>query len=491
MTTAHQVADSVCTVADLAFGPQLHRISGVHPTDATFGAPQLRDLAVRVGGSFSASANDGRPVVVAVLLPQGPQLAAALLAVMSCATALPINPKLSATEIEFTLVDANATIMLTQAGFHPVAETVGTRLGLRMLDLQSLDGQPRGEWVPNANDTALMLHTSGTTARPKLVPLTHRNLCASATAVAAAMQLGHDDCGLAVMPLFHIHGIVGSLLSSLAAGAHVRVAKFDAFAVQRQLHDFDCTWMSAVPTMYQAMLLRPPGDQLARLRAVRSSSSPLPTEVWRRLQDRLGCTVVNSYGMTEAAHQMASTGIPGDADLCGSVGLAAGPEIAVLSESGSISATGHGELVIRGASVTAGYLSPSGANDQSRIDGWFRTGDTGSISDRHVIHLLGRLKELINVGGEKVSPFEVDDALLSHPMVSEAVTFAMPSVLLGEEVQAVVTLTGDVDEAQLRRHARLRLAKFKTPVRIHIVDAIPTGPTGKVQRLHLPKQLGL
>jgi acyl-CoA synthetase (AMP-forming)/AMP-acid ligase II len=242
--------------------------------------------------------------------------------------------------------------------------------------------------------------------------------------------------------------------------------------------------------MYQAMLLRPAVALPGTLRLARSSSSPLSPRTWTLVQERLGCTVVNSYGMTEAAHQMASTPISGDSTFLGTVGRAAGPEIGVATAAG-VSTRGAGELVIRGAGVMAHYLSPAGANEDAFVDGWFRTGDTGTIDDRDVVRLLGRLKELINVGGEKVSPFEVDDVLLAHPAVAEAVAFAAPSELLGEVVHAAVVLRSDLDEATLRRYAREQLAKCKVPTRIHFVTEIPKGPTGKVQRIHLAAQLGL
>jgi acyl-CoA synthetase (AMP-forming)/AMP-acid ligase II len=293
------------------------------------------------------------------------------------------------------------------------------------------------------------------------------------------------------MPLFHIHGIVGTLLSSSFVGAQIHVTGFDGLTMQRTIAESGATWMSAVPTMYQTMLLRPPREQATRLRAARSSSAPLHGDLWALVEDRLGCPVVNSYGMTEASHQMSSTRIDSGPHAIGTVGWAAGPEIAVLGADGTIRAVGSGEIVVRGAGLTTGYASPAGANDHAFVGGWFRTGDTGSIDSELRIRLQGRIKELINVGGEKVSPFEVEDVLLAHRSVSEAVSFAMPSPLTGEEVHAVVTLSGDADENELRTFARTRLAKFKTPTRIHVVTEIPKGATGKVQRTFLASQLGL
>lgn len=429
---------------------------------------------------------------IAVLLPQGPRLAGALLGIMTSGVAVPLNPRLTADELLFTMRDAAVDALVTDHDVHGAHDAIAaaTQLGVPVLRLPDDPRAARHIRTPTDHDTALLLHTSGTTARPKLVPLSHRNLLASAAAVADAMSLDGDDHGLAVMPLFHIHGIVGSLLSSLWAGAALTVAPFDALRLQGQLVRGRHTWMSAVPTMYQALLLRPPVAGALLVRRVRSSSSTLPPSVWRAIEERFGCPVVNSYGMTEAAHQMCSTGIGTDADEFATVGRAAGPEVAVLTASG-VQQAGEGELLVRGPSITEGYVSPPGANDSAFVQGWFRTGDTGALHRDGRVVLQGRLKELINVGGEKVSPFEVDDVLLAHPAVGEAVAFAAPSPLLGEVVHAVVTLRTTADEADLQRFAREHLAKFKVPARIHIVEEIPKGSTGKVQRIRLAAQLGV
>jgi acyl-CoA synthetase (AMP-forming)/AMP-acid ligase II len=441
----------------------------------------------------SGLSTEGPAARVAVLLPQGPDLAGAIVGVMAAGVAVPLNPRLTADELRFTMHDAGVDALLTDPTWAGASEAirVATDHGLRVFALDAPTKAHRQQHTdPDPDSIALLLHTSGTTARPKLVPLSHANLLASAAAVSRAMALTADDHGMCVMPLFHIHGIVGSLLSSLTAGATVTVAPFDALRLQSHLALGRHTWMSAVPTMYQALLLRPPLDGRLALRRVRSSSSTLPPSVWTAIEDRFECPVVNSYGMTEAAHQMSSTGQGTDAAEFATVGRAAGPDLAVLTPEGVVP-RGSGELVVRGPSITSGYLSPSDANEGAFVDGWFRTGDTGAVDLDGRVVLHGRLKELINVGGEKVSPFEVDNALLSHPSVVEAVAFAVPSRLLGEEVQAVVTVRADVDEAHLRAHAREHLAKFKVPTRIHLVEEIPKGPTGKVQRIRLADQLGV
>ena len=478
------------TVADLLSAGR----QGTFCLGSTDESPQsFADMAASaalIGGMVRPSSRHARPVV-AILLPQGPLLAATLVGVMCHGAAAPLNPRLSASEITYVLNDLQADMLLTVPGFHPDGEAAARELDIAVVDCTDTSHSKRVESTPAGDDIALMLHTSGTTARPKLVPLTHSNLLASASAVASSMQLTEADRGLAVMPLFHIHGIVGMLLASLSVGAQIHVCGFDGLTMQRTISESGVTWISAVPTMYQAMLMRPSRQDVTRMRAARSSSAPLHCEIWTRLAERLDCPVVNSYGMTEAAHQMASTPVDGGEDFIGTVGRAAGPDLAVLETDGIVRPSGTGELVVRGAGLTAGYISPAGANDDAFVDGWFRTGDTGSIDSDGRIRLLGRIKELINVGGEKLSPFEVEEVLLAHQSVSEAVSFAMPSRLSGEEVHAAVTLSGAIDERELRAFARTCLAKFKTPTRIHIVAEIPKGATGKVQRTFLPRQLGL
>lgn len=477
------------TVHEAAFsehaGPFLSGSGG----DASWSFDDLRTTVRAIGSVVLDRGQPLRPVI-AIVLPQGPLLAASLIGAMCYGTAAPLNPQSSASELEMALCDVGASLVLTLPGFCPRAERVAQQMGVPLVDCSGLSGTADDPTV-GPDDVALLLHTSGTTARPKLVPLTHSNLLASATKVAATMQLTGDDRGLALMPLFHIHGIVGLLLASLVTGSQLHVVRFEGLIMQKTISDADISWLSAVPTMYQAMLERPMRMAPSRVRVARSSSATLPDKVWLRLEDRLGCPVVNSYGMTEAAHQMASTSVHCSDGSVGTVGWADGPEIGVAAEIAGVRRVGSGELVIRGPGVMTGYLRPASANDAAFVEGWFRTGDVGEIDDAGRVRLLGRLKELINVGGEKVSPFEVEDVLLAHPAVGQAAAFAMPSKRYGEEVYSVVTLVSEVDELDLRHFARQRLAKMKTPTRILIVDEIPMGPTGKVQRMQLGRQLGL
>jgi acyl-CoA synthetase (AMP-forming)/AMP-acid ligase II len=349
------------------------------------------------------------------------------------------------------------------------------------------------------DDPALLLHTSGTTSRPKLVPLLQRNLLASAESIGRTLALTRDDVCLNIMPLFHIHGLMAATLASLAAGASVSCTPgFNALKFFAWLDEVRPTWYTAVPTMHQAILARAERhrDMLARgrLRLIRSSSASLPAPVMMEMEKTYGVPVIESYGMTEASHQMASNPLPPRARKPGSVGLAAGPEVAILDEDWKELPRGQvGEVSIRGPNVTPGYEANPEANAKSFRDGWFRTGDQGVLDEEGYLRLTGRLKEQINRGGEKFSPLEVDDVLSSHPAVAQALTFAMPHDKLGEEVAAAVVLRegATATERELRQFCASRLAEFKVPRKVVLLTEIPKGATGKLQRIGLAQKLGL
>ena len=349
------------------------------------------------------------------------------------------------------------------------------------------------ESAPGPDDVALLLHTSGTTSRPKLVPLTHRNLCASAANVVRTLELSSADRSLNVMPLFHIHGFVASLLASLAAGGSVACcAGYRDGAFVPWVDELQPTWYTATPALHQAVLAElardPDGTAANRLRFVRSASAPLPTAVMRALESALGAPVLEAYGMTEAAHQIASNPMPPGERRARSVGLPAGPSVAIMDDAQRLLPPGStGEIVIRGDNVTAGYVSPREANADAFAAGWFRTGDVGSIDAAGYVHITGRLKELINRAGEKVSPAEVDEALLEHPHVRMAAAFGVPHPTMGEDIAAAVVLKDGAaaSPAEVRAFLLGRLAEFKIPSQVVVVDAIPVGATGKIARADL------
>ena len=455
----------------------------------------------------------GRGERVGLVLPNGPEMAAVFLACSACATAAPLNPNYSTHEFEFYLTDLQARALVVQAGSPSPAVEVARKQGIRVIELESeldsaaglfnLRGQAaalrgQGGWV-SAEDTALMLHTSGTTSRPKMVPLSGRNLAASAGNVAHTLHLTPRDRCLNIMPLFHIHGLVAALLATLATGGSVACTPgFYAGRFFEWLAECQPTWYTAVPSMHQSILERAKSAgaaiQAHPLRLIRSSSASLAPQVMASLEESFGCPVIEAYGMTEAAHQMASNPLPPFLRKPGSVGLAAGPDVTILAEDGPrVLAQGQtGEVAIRGENVTSGYVANPEANARAFSDGWFRTGDQGYFDAEGYLYLTGRLKEIINRGGEKISPREVDEALLDHPAVGQAVTFAMPDSRLGEEVAAAVVLRdAAVSEQELRRFVAERLSYFKVPKRILILDEIPKGPTGKLQRIGLADKLGL
>ena len=301
------------------------------------------------------------------------------------------------------------------------------------------------------------------------------------------------------MPLFHIHGLVGGLLSSLAAGASVVCPPgFYSNRVFEWIDEFSPTWYTAVPTMHQSILARASAnaDIINRrpLRFIRSSSSVLPPKVKAQLEEAFAAPVIEAYGMTEASHQIASNPLPPEERKSGSVGKASGVEMAIMDEEGGLLPVGtSGEVVIRGPNVTRGYEGSPQANQAAFVNTWFRTGDRGVLDEDGYLFIQGRIKEIINRGGEKISPIEVDEVLLSHPSIQEAVTFAVKDARLGEDVAAaVVVKTGtSVSEREIRGFIAERLAYFKIPRIIVFLDELPKGPTGKIKRTGLAERLGL
>ncbi len=475
---------------------------------------ELVDLAQRTVETLNAS-GIGRGDRVAMVLPNGPEAASAFVCIAAGAATAPLNPGYHAEEFEFYLADLGAKALVVEAGIDSPARAAASKLSLPVFELQPHRDQAAGAFTlsalgtprrattrggfSDASDTALVLHTSGTTSRPKLVPLLQRNVLASARHIADTLSLSPGDVCLNIMPLFHIHGLMAATLASLFAGAQVCCTTgFSALRFFAWLDEVRPTWYTAVPTMHQAILSRAERhrDVLARthLRFLRSSSASLAAPVMLELERTFRAPVVEAYGMTEAAHQMASNPLPPLPRLPGSVGCAAGPEVAIMDESANLLPAGQtGEVVIRGPNVMPGYEANPEANAKAYTHGWFRTGDQGVLEQDGYLRLTGRLKELINRGGEKFSPLEVDQVLMEHPAVQQVVTFAMPHAMLGEDVAAAVVLRDGqaVTDHDLKEFAAARVAHFKVPRKILILSEIPKGPTGKLQRIGLAAKLGL
>jgi len=507
------MGDASTIVELLSEGTDDHvAVSGLERPDLDYRG--LRALARRTVESLN-SRGIGRNDRVAIVLPNGPEMATSFVAISAAATTAPLNPAYTREEYDFYLADLGARALVVQQGSESPAVTAAEALGIAVLEIEYGTGEPAGVFAIGGDasagdpcedgpagpaDTALVLHTSGTTSRPKIVPLSQSNICASARNIQATLGLTADDVCLNIMPLFHIHGLMAAILATLGKGGSVWCSPgFDALRFYQWLEQAHPTWYTAVPTMHQAILARAKRNQgivdTARLRFIRSSSSSLPPQVLHELEATFGVPVVEAYAMTEASHQMTCNQLPPGVRKPGTVGCAAGPEVAIMHESKSeLLPQGEvGEVVIRGDNVTAGYENNPAANAECFVDGWFRTGDQGVMDEDGYLTITGRLKEIINRGGEKISPREVDDCLMDHAAIQQVVTFAMPHKSLGEEVAAAVVLREgeSADEASIRAFAAEHLAAFKVPRKILILDEIPKGATGKLQRIGLAEKLGL
>ena len=504
------------TVSTPASLRQLITRSDSHPalvapeSGVTLSYGELQQAVDRAAGRLAASgvrAGDR----VALAAAGGPALIVAFLAVVaSGAAAAPLNPALGVAELVAELGDLRVSRLLHDGAARAVtaaaeagvaASAIGMADGLLEIDGQA--GEPRAD-AARPDTLALLLHTSGTTSKPKTVPIRQRNLVASAGAVARTYQLTGDDVTMCVMPLFHVHGLVATVLATLSTGGTVVLPRFRPSAFWGEAARYGVTWYTAVPTIHARLLTQaralashpaPPAPPEHRLRFVRSCSAPLPTVLWRDYEEAVGVPLVEAYGMTEAAHQMASNPLPPGERRPGTVGLATGTEIAVLDDDWRpVPAGERGEVAVRGPSVVSEYLDNPAATRAAFRDGWFRTGDVGRLGADGYLSLVGRVKELINRAGEKISPYEVEDVLLGHPAVAEAAAYPVPDETYGELVGVVVVLRGmagaEVTPRELITYCGDRLAAFKRPARVTILPEIPKGPTGKIQRRNLAGLVG-
>ena len=493
-------------------------IKRADPANVAIAAPEWEPLtygglAALVGKTLQSlnGAGLGRADKVAIVMPNGPFMATAFVAVSAACIAAPLNPAFREDEFRFYMEDLNIKALIVENDSTSPAIAAAASLDIPLIDLVphklagdfSLHPLTRGETrnggLLGTDETALVLHTSGTTSKPKIVPLTQGNLTASANNIAKTLRLISADRCLNIMPLFHIHGLVAAVLATLSGGGSVFCAPgFNALKFFGWLEESKPTWYTAVPTMHQAILSRAERNMIViksnPLRLIRSSSSSLPVPVFNQLEAVFGCPVIEAYAMTENAHQMTSNQLPPDKRKAGFVGSAAGPKVAIISPAGKILKAGQeGEVVTRGANVTKGYENNPEANEVAFAHGWFHTGDQGFMDEDGYLKITGRLKEIINRGGEKISPAEIDEALLDHAAVSQALAFAVPHEKLGEDVAAVVVLkeSAVASEQELREFVNEKLAAFKVPSKIYFLSEIPKGATGKLQRIGLAEKLGL
>ena len=445
----------------------------------------------------------------AIVLPNGPYMASSFLAISSYMSAAPLNPSYKSEEYEFYLKDLNPKIVLVEKNSDNPVVDVAKKLKIELCEINPEKDGPSGIFniyeneteysLPDENDESLVLHTSGTTSRPKIVPLTNKNIFSLAENISKSLNLSESDHCLNIMPLFHIHGLIAILASSMKAGASVCASNgFNAIKFLDLAKSEKINWYSGVPTMHQTILLRARrNSEIAKelkLRLIRSSSASLPPAVFKDLNDVFNCPVIEAYGMTEATHQMTSNPLPPKQQKAGFVGLPAGPEVCIMNENGDVLKQGEeGEVCIKGENVTLGYDNNEEANKTSFTNGWFRTGDQGYFDKEGYLKISGRLKEIINKGGEKISPLEVDNVLMDHPFIDQAVCFGYDDKMLGENIaSAIIIKSGETcSENDVLEYAQEKLAKFKIPKKIFFVEEIPKGATGKLQRNVLAKKFGL
>ena len=452
----------------------------------------------------------GRGDRVAIVLPNGPELATALLAVSSCAVSAPLNPGYTANELDYFVSQLNASAMMVVSDAIGAARDVAVSQGIPIIELNLNPTAPAGFFeldckkttsapdttFPAAEDTALLLHTSGTMSRSKLVTLTNANLMSSVDNIIDTLHLTERDRCLNLPPLFHIHGIVAALLSSLTSGGSVVCTpgclEEEFFGWLKQ---FEPSWYTAVPTMHQAILS---GASSVRnldktsLRFIRSSSAQLLPSVMQELEAVFKVPVIEAYGMTEASHQITSNPLPPRERKPGSVGLTAETQVAIVdAEGNTLPPDETGEVVVRGEAVTCGYENAKETNAQAFIDGWLRTGDNGRIDADGYLYLSGRIGDVINRGSVMISPIEVDEALMKHPDIKQAVAFAIAHPTLGEDlVAAVVSRDPDcLTESDVREFALSSLVGFKVPSQVIVLDELPISATGKVSRKSLAHNL--
>jgi acyl-CoA synthetase (AMP-forming)/AMP-acid ligase II len=456
----------------------------------------LRQQVLAMAKALSA-AGIRRGDAVAIALPNGLPAIVSFLAASIAGTAAPLNPAYPYEEFHFFLGDTDARVLLCPAVGSEFVRTAAKDRKIPVFSVEMteqgnvhLAGVPPGGSVlaPTADDIALILHTSGSTGRPKRVPLRHFNLAVSSANIANTYALSEEDVSLCIMPLFHIHGLIGSAMSTLLSGGTLVIpTKFNALSFWRMVREYHVTWYSGVPTMHQLVLARthqkPP--EADSLRFIRSCSAPLSEELIHKIEELFGVPFVEAYGMTEASHQMTSNPLPPRHRKAGSVGVGTGLRISIMDKEGNhLGVNQRGEVAIQGANVFRGYENNPEANARAFVNGWFRTGDEGYLDADCYLHLTGRIKDIIIRAGENIAPHEIDEILLKHPAVAAAVTFGCAHPTLGEEVAAAVVLhePNGATESALIKHCREFLAEYKCPSKIYLVESIPTTATGKIRR---------
>lgn len=512
-------------MAEITIFELLNKQANLHPQSSAIAAPDRSSMnygelvsQIHYTTNFLCSIGVKRNDRIAIVLPDGPEMAIAFLGVSSCATSAPLNQVYNAKEFDAYLTALGIKYLIVQSGVDSPARMLAIEKGITVVELtpeldkkagtytltSSLTSDDRSKVVlSKSTDVALLLHTSGTTALPKIVPLTHHNICTSVNYFINAFMLDKHDCCLNIMPLFHISGLIGSLLCSLAVGGKSYCCpKFREDSFFLWMKDANPTWYMAAPTMHQALLSRAGENKdiikANPLRFIRSASSFLPALVQKQLENTFHAPVLVSYGMTETALHISNNPLPPGKTKPGSVGPSSGPDVAIMDDSGKLlSPNCTGEIVVRGENVIRGYEDNPEENRKSFINGWFRTGDQGFLDDDGYLYVTDRIKEIINKGGEKISPAEVDKYLLEHPDILQVISFPIPHPTLEQDIAVAVVLKKDsiLTEKAIRELCIKRLAAFKVPNQIVILDEIPKSKTGKYIRKNmfdlLSRRLGI
>jgi acyl-CoA synthetase (AMP-forming)/AMP-acid ligase II/NAD-dependent dihydropyrimidine dehydrogenase PreA subunit len=435
----------------------------------------------------------GEPVML--LFHNGIPAAVAVLGIVSGGgTALPVNPDLTAPELEFPLRHSGARFALAARESADGLRRKfpdGTKMESISKDIALLRLPDERKPETPEETPALLLYTSGTTGRPKGVPLSARNLTSECANIAAAHTLTPDDKALCVLPLHHVNGLVVTLLTPLSVGCGIVMpARFSAGRFWDWTLDHEVSWFSGVPAIFTILLGNPIPEKkkLSCLRFSRSASAALPPVILREFERRTGAPLIESYGISEGGSQIFSNPLPPLQRKAGSVGLPFGNEARIVLPDGTDAPTGvRGEVAVRGDNIVSGYFRNPEATRESFRDGWFFTGDLGRFDEEGYLFLQGRRKELINRAGEMISPREIDDALHLFPGVEQAAAVGVPDGLYGEEVVAFVRMRdGTVPpDAAIRELCGELLGGFKIPKRVYGIDEFPRGPGGKIRRLKL------
>lgn len=439
---------------------------------------------------------------IAVLGSNGAEALVAILSCASVSTCVPLNPTIKQDELEYFISELGIDAILTTILFDfgsinkkiPIFEI---NLGSDdLLELKIINKIKQNIKINKANDIAIILHTSGTTAKPKIVPLSRSNIIASANNIISALKLTSTDKCLNIMPFFHIHGLMVAISTLQSGGTIICPPKFVPSQFYQWLENFKPTWYTASPTIHQSIVdLAKTNIKIikkSKLRFIRSSSAAMPIKLLIELEKIFCAPVAESYGMSEATLQITSNPPSFKLRKLGSVGKAHGLQIMVINEKGKKLKSGEiGEVVIRGKNIIKKYENAKEVNKKSFLRGWLRTGDLGYIDLNDFLFIKGRIKEMINKGGEKISPLEIDEALMKNSHIKVAVAFSVPHPSLGEDIGAVVILNKklSIGEKKIKAFLKKIISDFKIPSRIFIVDEIPKGPTGKMQRIGLYEKI--